>query len=263
MAVSKLESVHVSPFAYAKPILFEGCSHVIIAHNRIKMPAGTHVLVAAVMAAVGMFAFFLTSRMAGPMTHGDEGSYLVGAAALSGALLSSPVIGYYSGYSLLLVPAFLGAAGDIQVFHQMALWTNGVLLVLGALACFDLLSTIFPGQSTYKKLLATLCLCLHPAALGYTQVSMSEVAAIAIMLTSLALVARAVANGGMLTLAFGAVAAGYLFLINPRGLLLGSAPCLFVLGSMLLRRLPARRGGLFLVVYVVTLCLHWGSKRWH
>lgn len=230
---------------------------MIVAHKRLKMPSATFVAVAIVMAAIGAFAFFLTNEMYGPITHADEGSYLIGAAALSGKLLSSPVLGYYSGYSLLLVPAFLGSGGDIQAYYQLALWTNCALLVLAALAFFDLLSTIFPGQPTYKKLLAVLCLGLHPAALAYTQVSMSEVASIAVLITSLAMASRAVTNGGMVSLILSAVAAGFLFLINPRGLFLGGASCLFVLGSMLLGRLPARRAGLFLLVYVATLCMHW------
>lgn len=228
---------------------------MMILRNRFQMSAAS-IAVAATLAVIAAFALFLTSRMTGPMTHADEGSYLVGAAALSGALLSSPVAGYYSGYSLLLVPAFIGAANDIQVFYQLALATNSALLVLGALAFFDLLSTIFPGQPAYKKVLAVLSLGLNPAALGYTQVAMTEVASITILVASMAMAARAVANGGMASLIAGAVAAGFLFLINPRGLLLSGAPCLFVLGSLLLRRMPAQRTALFLVVYVVTLCLH-------
>jgi len=59
--------------------------------------------------ALGLFVLMAVASyfVAGPQIEVDEGSYLLTAATLAGKLSASGVNGYYSGYSLLLLPAFL------------------------------------------------------------------------------------------------------------------------------------------------------------
>ena len=73
--------------------------------------------------ALGLLALMAIASLfvAGPQIEVDEGSYLLSAATLLGKLSTSGVNSYYSGYSLLVLPAFLAGRDPTRIYHEVEL----------------------------------------------------------------------------------------------------------------------------------------------
>lgn len=178
-------------------------------------------------AALGLLMIVASVCLLGPQVEVDEGSYLLSAAAIAGRLEINPVIGYYSGYSLLVAPAFLFARNPDQVFH-FALIINALLIASVPFALYRLTRTLWPSIEGGKHVIAAAAATCYAPLLMLSQYAMSEsvmVAAFAWLLATAGdLVQRPRATLGA-TLGF---LAGGLYLAHPRGAMM-AAPVLLVL----------------------------------
>ena len=161
-----------------------------------------------------------------PQVQADEGSYLLNAAMLAGHIHANPTYGYYSGYSLLLLPAFLFHSQPIPIHHG-ALLINALLVASTPLALYRLTRELWPAIAESTHVASALIATCYAQVLILSQYTMSESALVP-------LCAWLLASGmNMLqrerigsALASGAIA-GLLFLVHPRGAAM-AAPILLV-----------------------------------
>ena len=167
-----------------------------------------------------------SSFLAGPQVQADEGSYLLNAAMLAGHIHANPAYGYYSGYSLLLLPAFLFHSQPVPIHHG-ALLINALLVASTPLALYRLTRELWPAIAESTHVASALIATCYAQVLILSQYTMSESALVP-------LCAWLLASGmNMLqrerigsALASGAIA-GLLFLVHPRGAAM-AAPILLV-----------------------------------
>jgi hypothetical protein len=179
------------------------------------MPAGIPVF------AVALFFLMLGASLllAGPQVYADEGSYLLNAAALSGRIAANPYYGYYSGYSVLLAPAFL-LARDADTVYHIALAINALLLATIPFAFYAFTRRLWPTLDERTHALAAIGASACAPVLFLGQFTMSEAA----LLPAFAwFVANAAAiferDRRSAALALG-ILGGVLFLLHPRGALM-------------------------------------------
>lgn len=171
--------------------------------------------------AVGLFFLMLGASffLAGPQVYADEGSYLLNAAALSGRIAANPYYGYYSGYSVLLVPAFLMARNADTVYH-LALAINALLLATMPFAFYALTRRLWPTLDTRMHVLAAIGASAYAPMLVLGQFTMSEAAllpAFAWFVANAAAIFERERRSSALVLG---VLGGALFLLHPRGALM-------------------------------------------
>jgi hypothetical protein len=180
--------------------------------------------IALICGALGILALTAIASLfvAGPQIEVDEGSYLLTAAKLFGKLATSGVNGYYSGYSVLLVPAFLAGSDPERIYHA-ALLINALLVATTPFALFRLTRILFPSIATKWHAATAIAAACYASLLLLTQHAMSESALVPLFAWLLATAAEtALAARKSSALACG-LSAGALFLVHPRGGLMAAA----------------------------------------
>lgn len=161
---------------------------------------------------------YVQSHIAGPITHADEGSYLLGAAGLAGDLTQTPVAGYHFGYSVLLIPAYL-LSSTAAGFYSLALATNALLAVGLFFISSRILYLLLPaGTGTVDRLLLALVVCTQVSFLPYTMQSLSDNALTTLYALAILALIKYDRTRSIGWLIIASAALGYLYPINPRGL---------------------------------------------
>jgi|GEM_PF-5691644 hypothetical protein len=154
--------------------------------------------------------------LSGPIFHMDEGSYLLNAAALAGKLRSSLVFGYYSGYSVLLVPAYLLLPAFAAIYHY-ALLVNALLLATLPFALVRILRWTVPEAAPRWHVLGAAVASCQTAVLTTSQMTISENLLIPLYAWLLACGASALFKRSNTDAVIAGAIAGCLFLVHPRG----------------------------------------------
>ncbi len=157
----------------------------------------------------------------GPQVQADEGSYLLSAAMIVGRSIL-PTVDYYSGYSVLLLPAFAFSRDPDAIYHG-ALLINALMIATVPLALFRLTSSLWPRLETGVRARAALAATCYAPVLVLSQYTMSDNALICLHAWLLAMAASLLRQPRMAAgVTFGAIA-GALFLVHPRGLVTATA----------------------------------------
>ncbi len=191
--------------------------------------------------ACGLFVLpaILSLCMAGPQIQADEGSYLLNAAMMLGRLTAHPDYGYYSGYSVLLLPAFLLASHPDAIYHW-ALVINALLLATTPFALFQLTRGLWPNDPPRLHVAAALLAACYAPVLLMSQHTMSESALVPLYAWLLASGWHLAQRGNLRSAtAFGALTA-CLYLVHPRGALM-AAPVFAIVSLYLLVNRRHRR----------------------
>lgn len=169
----------------------------------------------------------LSLFMLAPAIHGDEGSYLLNAATIAGRLAANPPNDYYSGYSLLLVPAFLFGAGPGPAYH-FALVVNALLVASIPLALYRFTRQLWPdtGNDAAHAAAALAATCYVPM-LMLSQLAMSESALAASYAWMLACTTTVLRTPRIAAALVAGALGGFLFLVHARGAMM-AAPVLLV-----------------------------------
>jgi hypothetical protein len=170
------------------------------------------------MGALAVFLLIAVASLflAGPQVMADEGSYLLSAALLSGQAAFNPGSGYYAGYGLMLVPAFLPHASPLAAYH-LALLVNALLVASTPFALFRLTRQVWPAAPASAHAAAALAATCHASVLLLSQLAMSENALVPAFAWFLACAATLLFQprvSGAIAVGF---LAGFLFLVHPRG----------------------------------------------
>jgi hypothetical protein len=193
-------------------IVREGSMHPSPSALEAKYPLGLFCGALAILALTAIASLFV----AGPQIEVDEGSYLLTAAKLFGKLGTSGVNGYYSGYSLLLVPAFLAGSDPVRIYHA-ALLINVLLVATTPFALFRLTRMLFPSVAPRWHAAAAIGATCYGSLLLLTQHAMSESALVPLFAWLLATGAEAVLASRRSSAIACGLSAGALFLVHPRG----------------------------------------------
>jgi hypothetical protein len=151
-----------------------------------------------------------------PLIHPDELGYLLDARVLARGGVRSAVE-YYPGFSVLLVPLWLGGAGPLTVFRETHV-VQAILGGVGALLLWELTRSLAPGLAGWRRVLVVGAVCAYPAELLYGDLALSEVAFATAFIGVILLGARAFTGrraAPWLALGLGA---GLLVAVHPRGL---------------------------------------------
>src|SRR5690348_1379357 len=158
--------------------------------------------------------------MSGPIIHADEGGYLLNAATITGRVRTSVIWGSnYSGYSLLLAPAWWLFSRPMHIYHA-ALLINALLIATVPLGLYQLLSSLLPRSDPKLRLLAALAGAWHTPVLAMGLLAFSENALIPCYVCFAACLARAAEDLTRLAALLAGALGGCLYLIHPRGALL-------------------------------------------
>lgn len=152
----------------------------------------------------------------GPQIHADEGSYLLNAAALAGVLRESLVWGYWSGYSLLLTPAFLLWSQPGPLYHAVLL-INALLIASVPFALYFLTRRLWPDLPTRAHVIAALAATCYAPLLLLGQYAMAENALVPLHAWLLAACAMLLRRPRIATALAAGCLAGLLALVHPRG----------------------------------------------
>lgn len=198
--------------------------------------------------------------LAGPQVEADEGSYLLSAAVLAGFVDSNPGSGYYSGYSLLLLPAFILQSQPDRIYH-LALLVNAALVASTPFALCRMTRLLWPDKSPDVHATAALAASSFAPVLVLSQHTMSESALVplyAFLIASAAsLVYRHSTRSGI---GMGAIA-GFLFLVHPRGATMAAPVLLAVTAFALVRQRYIRLVGLSWLVALSVASLHFPLEQ--
>lgn len=212
---------------------------------------------ALVVGAIAMFCLqaFGSAFLDAPQIHADEGSYLLNAAVISGHLREGLVWGYWSGYSLLLAPAFLTWAQPEQIYHAV-LVINALLVASIPFALHRLTRMLWPELPSSAHVTAALVATCYAPLLLLGQYALADNALIPLhawlLASSATLVSRKRIAAGV---ASGALA-GLLLLVHPRGGVLALS-VLAVVSAFTLRQADLRRPlALMWIVAIAIACLH-------
>lgn len=157
--------------------------------------------------------------LACPQVYADEGSYLLNAAALSGRIAANPYYGYYSGYSVLLAPAFL-VARDADTVYHVALGINALLLATMPFAFHALTRRLWPALDARMHTLAAIGASTYAPMLVLGQFTMSEAALLPAFAWYVANAAAIFERERRSTAMVLGILGGALFLLHPRGALM-------------------------------------------
>jgi hypothetical protein len=191
--------------------------------HRPSAPAGIPICAAA------LFLLMLGASLllAGPQVFADEGSYLLNAATISGRIAANPHYGYYSGYSALLVPAFLVARDADTVYHA-ALAINALLLATMPFAFYAFTRRLWPALDARRHALAAIGASAYAPMLVLSQFTMSEAALLPAFAWFMANAAAVFERDRRDTALVLGGLGGALFLLHPRGALM-ALPVLAIL----------------------------------
>lgn len=173
------------------------------------------------LAPLGVLAVFgahlaLAWPMRVPIIHPDELGYLLNARVLARGGVRSPVE-YYPGFSLLLVPLWVGAVSSLRVFRETLGVQAGLSAVLAVLG-WALSGVVAPSLAGWRRVVVVGAVCTYPAYLLYSDLALSEVA-FAAGFTGVVLLFAWACNGvhtGRWWIL--GLAAGLLVSVHPRGL---------------------------------------------
>ncbi|HEY6545798.1 MAG TPA: hypothetical protein VIZ64_12945 [Dokdonella sp.] len=212
---------------------------------------------ALVFGAVAVFCLeaFGSLFLDAPQIHADEGSYLLNAAVLAGHLRESLVWGYWSGYSLLLTPAFLAWSQPEQLYHAV-LVINALLISSVPFALHRLTRLLWPELPPHAHVTAALVATFYAPLLLLGHYAMAENALIPLHAWLLASCAT-MANRGRIPagIASGALA-GLLVLVHARGGAL-ALPVLAAMSAFMLRKPALRRPlAVMWIVAITVASLH-------
>lgn len=190
-----------------------------------------------------------------PQIHADEGSYLLNAAALAGHLREGLVWGYWSGYSLLLTPAFLAWSQPEQLYHAV-LVINALLIASIPFALHQLTRQLWPELPSSAHVAAALVATCYAPLLLLGQYAMAENALVPLHAWLLASCASMACRGRIPAGVASGALAGLLLLVHPRGGALALS-VLAVVSALTLRRAALRRPlAVMWIVAVAVACLH-------
>ncbi|HJT98187.1 MAG TPA: hypothetical protein VJ696_07705 [Rhodanobacteraceae bacterium] len=198
-------------------------------------PASLIWLACAIFATLAAASAFLQ----GPTIQVDEGSYLLTAAAIAGKIANSGAFGYYSGYSVLLLPALWLCSTPASAYHA-ALLINAALVATTPFALFRLTTRLAPDVDVRWHVAAALATTCHASLLLLSQHTMSESAIVPLYAWLCATCATAFFDRSMRAAICGGCLAGVLFLIHPRGGAI-ALPILGVLSVPALRHVHWRK----------------------
>lgn len=191
--------------------------------------------------AFGLFLLLaaLSLFMAGPQVQADEGSYLLNAAMIAGRADAHPAYGYYSGYSLLLLPAFLLQSQPASIYH-IVLVINALLVASTPFALYRLTRGLWPDVAPRTHVIAALVASCYAPVLMLSQLAMSESALVPLYAWLLASGLGLLRYGRLATAATLGALAGFLFLVHPRGATM-VAPTLLIFSLFALASRQHRR----------------------
>ena len=174
---------------------------------------------------------------------------------IAGRIPTNPSYGYYSGYSLLLLPAFLLQSQPTPIYH-LALLINAVLLSSTPFALYRLTRVLWPNIDPRMHVVAaTVAACCAPV-LMLSQHTMSENALVPLYAWLLASGATLLHRDRVLTAVVFGTIAGFLFLVHPRGATM-AAPTLSIFALFALVSRDRRRAmAIACVVAVAVAALH-------
>jgi len=153
-----------------------------------------------------------------PTVYPDEIGYLMNAAAIAG-YQSDIATQYYSGYSLLISPAyFFGDSAESVYFYVKAM--NTAFFIGVFVVAFRLVVRLMPSTPRMEVLLAVLVVSLYPPFLVYNSLALSESAYVFFFVLSAYLLSRLESWSYLGWVAL-ALCLGVLFSIHPK-----SAPVL-------------------------------------
>lgn len=187
--------------------------------------------------ALTLFALLVIASLwlAGPQVEADEGSYLVTAARLAGRLHDTNALGYYSGYSLFLVPAFLIARSATSIYH-VAVVINALLVATTPFALFRLTRLLFADIEARRHIAAAVIATCYSSLLIISQYTMSESALVPLYAWMTAAGAATVFGGRALGGVSAGALAGLLFLVHPRGAAIAAPALAMLLVGAIVRR---------------------------
>jgi len=186
--------------------------------------------------ALGIFILTLAGNLLspGPVLQVDESAYLLNAAAIAGKLQYSALLfDYWSGYSLLLAPAYL-LFSDFDRIYRAVLATNALIALATPFALFRLTSLIRPDLRTAGHVLVIAAASSFAFVLTIGQYALSENALIPLYAWAIAFAATTLIRdeGRIRAAALCGLCSGSLVLVHARGfpmavgvLLACSIPC--------------------------------------
>ena len=174
--------------------------------------------------ALGLLALMAIASLfvAGPQIEVDEGSYLLSAATLLGKLSTSGVNSYYTGYSLLVLPAFVAGPDPTRIYHAVLL-INALLVATTPFALFRLTRLLYPEIAPTWHARTAIAATCYASLLLMSQHAMSESALVPLYAWLLAIGAEAVIDARKSRAIICGALAGLLFLVHPRGGLMAAA----------------------------------------
>lgn len=220
--------------------------HVLRAPGALYWACGTLFVL---LAALGLF-------MVGPQVESDEGSYLLNAAAIAGRLAANPPNGYYSGYSLLLVPGFLFDASPGAAYH-FALVVNALLIASIPLALWRITRQLWPetGNDVAHVIAALAATCYAPM-LMLSQHTMSESALAGSFAWLLACTTTALRAYRVTAAVAAGAFAGFLFLVHARGAVMAAPILLATIVYAIVHSRSRRTVAMLWMTAIVVTMLH-------
>jgi len=171
------------------------------------------------LASLGIFlALLIASRIVpGPVVQADEGSYLLNAAAIASKLTRSALVfDYYSGYSLLLAPAFLLTA-KFSTAYGIALGINALLVATLPFALFRIVGAAFSEIAERDRAFIAIGASLYAPMLILSQYALSDTALTVVYAWALVAGIHALRNGKAAASILCGGLLGFLFVIHARG----------------------------------------------
>ena len=170
------------------------------------------VLLVAALAAVHLL---LGWPMRGPIIQPDELGYIANAHFFTRGGLK-PIVQYYPGFSLLLLPAWLFTKDPLQVWRY-AIVVNALLAAGAGVLTWMLCGRLAPNLHGRRRLLVVGAVSLYPAFLLYSNLALSECLFVVLFGLVVLLAGRAFSGAHSGWWAGLGVATGALPLVHPRG----------------------------------------------
>lgn len=189
---------------------------------------------------LAIFALLTAASFAivGPQVHVDEGAFLLSAAGMAGKLTTSGINGYYSGYSLLIAPAFL-LSGNPETIYRIVLVINALLVASTPFALFRLTRFLYPDIDPRWHVAAASGATCYSSFLVLSQYAMADSALVGVYAWMLACGATALFSRNIAFALLCGALAGMLLLIHPRGAVI-ALPCILAFASCALLHKEAR-----------------------
>jgi hypothetical protein len=179
------------------------------------------VLLGVLVVGVVVLHGFQVVRFPTPHIYPDEAGYLGNARYMASGYGRSGA-GYFSGYSLLLLPAAWLTSTPARYYHA-ALLTNALLSAVSPLLAVMLVRALRPRAPRWVALVTAGLVAFAPLAFTFVGLAMSENALLPLTLAIAVLLVHAARRNATWARYGAAVAGAFAYWVSPRGLVVGGA----------------------------------------